>query len=203
MFLWKLKLLLHSHVLLLLAGTYFFVNYITVCHSNVQKVLENSNLPFLSFAVDWIGTQHLIRCVHSSHVFVVFQNYCGSGDRDSLMLLIICPLPAQHCVPTVHTLCPDCTKSGCWYTWRLLWCPSTSGMKGYLLGRLGDLLSKVFSWVDGIPTLPCLYVPQAPNPCWPKCRRGGDLCRRFHSRCCSQNPGSLCWPVMPETDMNW
>lgn len=43
---------LGSHGPLLPAGKQFFVNYVTICQSNVQKKLEKSNVPFFCFAVD-------------------------------------------------------------------------------------------------------------------------------------------------------
>lgn len=43
------------------------------------------------------------------------------------------------------------------------------------LKPIDDLLFKTFSWEDGTPTLPGLYVSLVPKTCWPSCWKRSQL----------------------------
>jgi len=93
---------LPCHVFRQVLGTYLLVKDVTVCHTDVQKMLENSHVPSPGLVVDRVGPQHLIRCIDTPHVLIVLSHCCGSGDRDPLSHTITRLLPAQHCVPSEH-----------------------------------------------------------------------------------------------------
>lgn len=135
-------------------------------------------------------TQHLVRCVQSSHVFVLFCHSRWSGDKDPVILPISF-LPAEHSLPTMHRIV------GNWYRWRLLWCPFTPQIKGH------------HPWSSHLSLLMIFYAKHFPEkmehqpflgsmshwsqkPAGPVVGKGASLCRSFCSKWCSQTRGSPC-----------